>query len=69
MLSKQIAGLRKKLGISQAQLAKALHVSPSTVGMYEQGRRVPALDILLSMAKLFGVSLDYLVTGSESETR
>ena len=65
MLSKQIAQLRKNIGMSQAQLAKQLNISPSTIGMYEQGRRVPALDMLITMANLFNVSLDYLVTGSE----
>lgn len=65
MLSKQIINLRKKQGMSQSQLAKELNVSPSTIGMYEQGRRVPELKILLAMAHLFNVSLDYLVTGKE----
>ena len=65
MLSKQITDLRKKRGMSQSQLAKELSVSPSTIGMYEQGRRIPDLDTLISMARLFNVSLDYLVTGKE----
>ena len=65
MLSNQITDLRKKQGMSQSQLAKELSVSPSTIGMYEQGRRVPDLDTLIAMARLFNVSLDYLVTGKE----
>ena len=65
MLSKQITDLRKKQGMSQSQLAKELSVSPSTIGMYEQGRRVPDLDTLIAMARLFNVSLDYLVIGKE----
>ena len=70
MLSKRIAYLRKKSGISQAQLAMQLNISPSTVGMYEQGRRVPDLPTLISISRLFGVSLDYLVTGKEfSQTK
>lgn len=65
MLATQIMLLRKKAGMSQLQLAQKLNVSPSAVGMYEQGRRMPAIDILIQMAALFGVSLDYLITGSE----
>ena len=65
MLSKQIVRLRKKKGMSQSQLAKALGISPSTVGMYEQGRRIPELNVLIKIANLFGVSLDYLITGRE----
>ena len=65
MLSKQITYLRKNNGMSQSQLAAALNVSPSAVGMYEQGRRVPDLPTLISISRLFDVSLDYLVTGKE----
>jgi len=63
MLSKQITQLRKSQNISQSQLARHLGVSPSTVGMYEQGRRVPDLGTLTAMSRLFCVSLDYLITG------
>lgn len=68
MLSKQITYLRKKSGISQSQLASILKVSPSTIGMYEQGRRVPDLTTLVSLSRFFGVSLDYLITGKEFPT-
>lgn len=66
MLSKQIAQLRKNVRMSQSQLAAQLNVSPSTIGMYEQGRRVPDLPTLVSISQLFRVSLDYLVSGEES---
>lgn len=65
MLSCRISQLRQNLGMNQQQLARALHLSPSTVGMYEQGRRTPNIEILIQMSKLFNVSLDYLLTGSE----
>lgn len=63
MLSKRIESLRRKKGLSQLELAKLLHVSPSAVGMYEQGRREPSISILLAMSEEFGVTIDYLVTG------
>ena len=63
MLGPRIAALRKAAGWSQAELAQMLKISPSAVGMYEQGRREPAVDILVSMANLFGVTTDYLLTG------
>lgn len=65
MLHCRIALLRRSIGINQQQLAEKLHISPSTVGMYEQGRRTPNVDILVQMSKIFNVSLDYLITGSE----
>lgn len=65
MLSKRIAYLRKKNSMSQAQLANKIGISPSAMGMYEQGRREPSLEILISMSRIFKVSLNYLATGVE----
>ena len=65
MLSVQIANLRTQNSLTQAQLAKKLCISASALGMYEQGRRVPSLELLVKMAQCFHVSLDYLITGSE----
>ena len=63
VLGARIAALRKEKGLSQAELAQQLKISPSAVGMYEQGRREPAAQLLVAMAELFGVSTDYLLTG------
>ena len=65
MMYRRISILRRQAQMSQLQLAEALHVSASTIGMYEQGRRIPGLDILIRMSHVFGVSLDYLVTGND----
>ena len=65
MVAKRIAELRKKAGMNQAQLAKQLKLSASAVSMYEQGQRYPDIDKLIVLAKVFDVSLDYLITGSE----
>lgn len=68
MLGARIAALRREAGLSQAQLAEKLRISPSAMGMYEQGRREPSLQILGDMARVLGVSTDYLITGSPSPT-
>ena len=64
MLGARIAALRRDAGMSQAQLANALGISPSAMGMYEQGRREPSIETLVAMAQLFQVSTDYLLTGN-----
>jgi transcriptional regulator with XRE-family HTH domain len=64
VFSKQIEVLRRRNGWSQAELAHRLHISSSAVGMYEQGRREPSLGTLVALSKEFGVTIDYLVTGS-----
>ena len=67
MLGPRIAALRREAGLSQAQLAKQLQVSPSAMGMYEQGRREPSMETLVAMARVFHVSTDYLLTGRPAE--
>ena len=56
MLGARIAALRRAAGWSQGELAQVLQVSPSAVGMYEQGRREPSLEILVAMSRAFSVS-------------
>ena len=63
MVGTQIAALRRGAGLTQAELARNIHVSPSAIGMYEQGRRLPAAPILVALSRVFDVSLDYLITG------
>lgn len=61
MLGEILKDLRKRAGLSQAELADILGVSKSTVGMYEQNKRSPHSDeILMCIARYFGVSIDYL---------
>ena len=64
MLGIRIAALRKSMGWSQAELAQRLRISPSAVGMYEQGRREPSLALLVELSKVFAVTADFLLTGS-----
>lgn len=61
MLGTRIAALRLKAGFSQADLAAMINVSPSTIGMYEQGRREPSPSILVSLARALDVTTDYLL--------
>lgn len=63
MLGARIAALRREAGWSQGELAQLLQVSPSAVGMYEQGRREPSAEMLVVMARAFNVTVDYLLTG------
>lgn len=63
MLGERIAALRRRAGLSQAELAQRLQISASAMGMYEQGRREPSVDTLVAMAQEFQVSMDFLLTG------
>ena len=52
---------RSELKLSRGELAERLGVSPSAVSNYENGLRVPPLDILKLLAEFYDTSLDYLV--------
>lgn len=69
MLGERIMLLRRGSGWSQTELARRLHISPSAVGMYEQGRREPSLQGLVEIAAVFGVSTDYLLCGKPVSQR
>ena len=59
--------LRDKKGIEQKDIAEYLGVTTSAYGHYEKGRREPSLDVLVKLAAFFNVSLDYLVTGKQTD--
>lgn len=53
--------LREEHNMSQAVLARILGISQSSVGMWESGRTKPDNKHLNELAKLFNVSMDFLV--------
>jgi len=57
--------LRAHERITQAELAKSLHVSDVAVSNYELGSRFPKLHILLAIADHFGVTVDWLLRGGK----
>ena len=67
MLGERLKRLRTGARMTQQELAERLGVSASAIGMYEQGRREPSAILLVQMARLFGVSTDYLLTGCASQ--
>lgn len=68
MLKNRIKALRSSKKWTQAELAKKLNVSQQTIGSWEVGRAEPNSEALISLAKLFGVSTDYLLNGTESKS-
>ena len=66
MIGPRIAALRRERGLSQSELARRIQVSPSALGMYEQGRREPSADTMVALADALGVTMDFLLTGRVS---
>lgn len=61
--------LRKREGISQAELALRVGVSPSAIGNYESGTRMPTKEIEEALADYFNVSLGFLRGIDEEQER
>jgi transcriptional regulator with XRE-family HTH domain len=53
--------LRKKSGWSQEELAEKMGVSRQAVSKWESAQTIPDLEKILQLARLFGVSTDYLL--------
>ena len=66
VIAKNISELRISQGMTQLELAEKLHYSDKAVSKWERGESIPEVSTLLSIAKLFGVSLDYLVSEDNS---
>lgn len=59
--------LRESRNMTQAELGRILKIAPSTIGMYEQGRREPDNETLKRLSTLFNVSTDYLLDNQTSK--
>lgn len=63
----RIKELRQKNGWSQQELASKTGIDQSIVAGYESGKKTASPDNLIDIAKLFGVSLDYLLGMSDEK--
>ena len=61
VFGKRLKMLREEAKMSRSALALHLNTSLSAICQYETGNRTPSDDIKISIAKLFDVSLDYLM--------
>lgn len=65
-VGKTIAELRKEKGWTQLELAEKLQVSDKAVSKWEKDSGSPSVEFFPMLSKLFGVSIDYLLTGKEA---
>ena len=61
LVSNNIKYLRRMNGLTQEQFARKIGIKRSLLGAYEEGRANPNLDNLMSIAKVFGTSVDNLL--------
>lgn len=61
MIADTIKLLRNARGMTQADLAKKLNITRSSVNAWEMGISVPSTTYIVELAQLFHVSTDYLL--------
>ena len=62
---KGLKEIRKKKKLSQLKVAMDLSISREVISYYENGKRSPDVDMLLTLSNYFNVSIDYLIQGEE----
>ncbi|MDE6656435.1 MAG: helix-turn-helix domain-containing protein [Anaeroplasmataceae bacterium] len=65
--SEKLKKLRQENNLTQAELADKLYVTRQAVTKWENGRGMPETNIALEIAKIFNVSLDYLMDDAQEE--
>jgi transcriptional regulator with XRE-family HTH domain len=53
--------IRKKKGLSQAALGKAIGTSGDVIGRYERGDIKPSIEVVVKIADALEVSVDFLI--------
>src|SRR5574344_2720262 len=66
-IGKNLTELRKKMKLTQAELAAKLNYSDKAISKWEHGDAIPSIENLVEICKFYGITLDQLVN-SESGT-
>lgn len=61
MVSERIRQLREDKGLTQAELARRLGITRSSVNAWELGISVPSTQYVVELAEMFKVSTDYVL--------
>jgi transcriptional regulator with XRE-family HTH domain len=69
IFSKRLKILREEKGISQTELAEKIGVSRGSISFYENGDRLPDIEILGKIQEYFSVDYDFLLGKSNFKTK
>ena len=59
--------LRIKNKLSSKDLSRILNISESSISLYESGKRMPSISLIIKIADYFNVSTDYLLGLTERQ--
>lgn len=60
--SEKLRLLRDAKHLTQQQVADRVGVSKATISAYETASKAPSIEVMIKLARFFGVSVDYLVS-------
>lgn len=64
-----IKSLRKENSLTQREVAERLNVSEKTISKWETGNGMPEVSIMLPLCKLFGISINELLSGERLDEK
>ena len=59
--SEKLRVLREARNLTQKQVADRVDISKAMISAYETASKAPSIDVLICLARLYSVSVDYLV--------
>lgn len=68
-LGDRIKRLRQERNWSQGQLAQRLNIHQKQISGYERNVHIPSVEVLIRLAELLDVSLDYLAFDDRDDSR
>lgn len=73
-IGERIRNRRQELGLTQVELGAKLGIHQKQISAYERGVNLPSSEVLIKMAEILGLSLDYLayskgLDAKEAETK
>ncbi len=69
IIAENLTMLRKKKGITQAELAARLDYSDKAVSRWEHGETLPDINVLCELCDFYGVTLDFLVQKGDGQIK
>lgn len=67
MIEERIKTIRQNKGYTQAELARKLNITRSSINAWELGISTPSTQYIIELANLFNVSTDYLLNVDDRE--
>lgn len=65
----RLRDLREDSDLTQDELVKILNMHKTTYTNYEQGKREPPFELIIRLAELYNVSIDYIAGLTDTPTR